>query len=129
MKITLQLSFFLFGQLTALRALGKLVHAFDVTRLEREGQKVASHFRRQVSIMRLNQPRQNRRLAVWCDRPRVHRLIIASELSAALFSTVVELRFFGGLSSVEAAETLGVSEATAKRDWIMARAWLKGELQ
>jgi RNA polymerase sigma factor (TIGR02999 family) len=41
---------------------------------------------------------------------------------------VVELRFFGGLSSPEAAEVLGISEATVKRDWVMARAWLKGEL-
>ena len=41
---------------------------------------------------------------------------------------VVELRFFGGLSVEETAEALGVSEKTVKRDWAMARAWLKGEL-
>jgi RNA polymerase sigma factor (TIGR02999 family) len=37
---------------------------------------------------------------------------------------LVELRFFGGLSELEAARSLGVSQATAKRDWAMARAWL-----
>jgi RNA polymerase sigma factor (TIGR02999 family) len=37
---------------------------------------------------------------------------------------IVELRFFGGLSIEEAAEVIGVSPATAKRDWTMARAWL-----
>ena len=42
---------------------------------------------------------------------------------------VVELRFFGGLSTEEIAQTLGVSDRTVKRDWAMARAWLKGELQ
>ena len=42
---------------------------------------------------------------------------------------IVELRFFGGLSSPETAEALGISEATVKRDWVMARAWLKGELE
>jgi RNA polymerase sigma-70 factor, ECF subfamily len=43
-------------------------------------------------------------------------------------SRVVELRYFGGLSIEEAAEVLGVSVDTVKRDWRMARAWLLGEL-
>ena len=43
-------------------------------------------------------------------------------------SRLVELRYFGGLTSEEAAEALGVSVDTAKRDWRMARAWLLGEL-
>jgi RNA polymerase sigma factor (TIGR02999 family) len=37
---------------------------------------------------------------------------------------IVELRFFGGLSIEEAAEVIGISPATVKRDWSMARAWL-----
>ncbi len=37
---------------------------------------------------------------------------------------VVELRFFGGLTCVEAAEQLGVSPKTAEADWYFARAWL-----
>lgn len=37
---------------------------------------------------------------------------------------LVELRFFAGLSIVEAAEVLGVSRATADRNWALARAWL-----
>lgn len=37
---------------------------------------------------------------------------------------VVELRFYGGLSIEETAETLGISEATVSRDWVTARAWL-----
>ena len=41
---------------------------------------------------------------------------------------VVELRFFGGLSVAETAETLGVSEETVMRDWRMAKAWLHKEL-
>jgi len=37
---------------------------------------------------------------------------------------LVECRFFAGLSVAEAAEALGISEATALRDWRAARAWL-----
>lgn len=41
---------------------------------------------------------------------------------------VVELRFFSGLSLEDTAQALGVSRATAARDWGMARAWLHREL-
>ncbi|MFP3940238.1 MAG: ECF-type sigma factor [Acidobacteriota bacterium] len=41
---------------------------------------------------------------------------------------VVELRSFGGCSAPEAAEVLGVSEATVARDWRMALTWLRRAL-
>ena len=41
----------------------------------------------------------------------------------------VELRFFGGLSVEEAAEVLGVSPKTVKRDWSVAKAWLYADLK
>jgi RNA polymerase sigma factor (TIGR02999 family) len=41
---------------------------------------------------------------------------------------IVELRFFGGLSVEETADALGVSPATIKRHWALARAWLAREL-
>jgi len=41
---------------------------------------------------------------------------------------VVELRYFGGLTIEETAEALRSSPATVKREWAMARAWLKQEL-
>ena len=43
-------------------------------------------------------------------------------------SQVVELRFFGGFSVEETAETLGVSVRTVINDWNTARAWLHREL-
>jgi len=43
-------------------------------------------------------------------------------------SRVVELRYFGGLNIEETAEVLRVSVETVKRDWRMARAWLRSEL-
>jgi RNA polymerase sigma factor (TIGR02999 family) len=39
-------------------------------------------------------------------------------------SKIVELRFFGELSIEETAEVLGISPATVKRDWAVAKAWL-----
>lgn len=44
-------------------------------------------------------------------------------------STIVELRFFGGLSVEETAEFLGISPKTVKRDWSVAKAWLHGFLK
>lgn len=41
---------------------------------------------------------------------------------------VVELMFFGGLTAKEIAEILDVTERTVERDWKVARAWLKSEL-
>ncbi len=41
---------------------------------------------------------------------------------------LVELRFFGGLTIEESAAALGVSPATVKRHWAVARAWLRREL-
>jgi RNA polymerase sigma factor (TIGR02999 family) len=44
-------------------------------------------------------------------------------------SKVVEMRFFGGMTEEEAAEVLGVTPRTVKRDWNVAKAWLHGELR
>jgi len=41
---------------------------------------------------------------------------------------VVELRFFAGLSVPETARVLGISEATVKREWQFAKAWIQREL-
>lgn len=42
---------------------------------------------------------------------------------------IVELRYFGGLSIEETAEVLGVSPRTVKRDWMLGRSWLRGEIR
>jgi RNA polymerase sigma factor (TIGR02999 family) len=41
---------------------------------------------------------------------------------------IVELRFFGGLSLEETAETLGIAVARVRSDWTIARTWLHREL-
>lgn len=43
-------------------------------------------------------------------------------------SRIVEMRYFGGLTSEETAEVLGVATITVQRDWAVAKAWLYKEL-
>lgn len=43
-------------------------------------------------------------------------------------SRIIELRFFGGLSIQDTAVVLGISPATVKREWAMARMWLHREM-
>jgi RNA polymerase sigma factor (TIGR02999 family) len=42
---------------------------------------------------------------------------------------IVECRFFGGMTIEETAAALGISAATAKRDWVVLRGWLHRELE
>jgi RNA polymerase sigma factor (TIGR02999 family) len=58
----------------------------------------------------------------------VHEALLAFEQVDARAAKVVELRFFGGLELEEIAEALSISLATVKRDWTLARAWLRREL-
>ena len=62
------------------------------------------------------------------DLVAVHEALLAFEEVDPRAAKVVELRFFGGLENDEVAQTLGVSLATVKRDWAVARAWLHREL-
>ena len=41
---------------------------------------------------------------------------------------IVEFRYFGGLTAEEAASALGISVSSVNRDWLVAKAWLQGEL-
>jgi RNA polymerase sigma-70 factor, ECF subfamily len=43
-------------------------------------------------------------------------------------SRIVELRYFGGLSIEETADVLGISPTTVRREWTLAKAWLRREL-
>ena len=53
-----------------------------------------------------------------------------SALSAldARQARIVELRFFGGLTIGETADAVGIAPATVKRDWTVAKAWLRREM-
>jgi RNA polymerase sigma factor (TIGR02999 family) len=58
----------------------------------------------------------------------IDRLLDRLQLLDARQAKVVEMRYFGGLMEHEIAEALNLSERTIKRDWNMARAWMRSEL-
>ena len=62
------------------------------------------------------------------DLIELDRVLHELEELDARSARVVELRFFAGLTEKEAAEVLGISVATLKRDWDFARAWLISQL-
>jgi RNA polymerase sigma factor (TIGR02999 family) len=70
----------------------------------------------------------------FADKPDVDLVALDDGLKTlaemnAQQSKIVELRFFGGLTIEETAEVLGISHATVERDWAVARAWLRREIQ
>ncbi|MEP7002764.1 MAG: ECF-type sigma factor, partial [bacterium] len=80
----------------------------------------------QITLSDVNQP-----LANTDDSVDVLALHDALDRLAAFDpdqARLVELRYFGGLNIDDTAETLGVSPATVKREWAIARAWLRREL-
>ena len=102
--------------------------------------RVAAEAMRQILIDRA---RHHRRVRHGGDRQRVSLdqagpvaeaqpdELLALDEALERFSAVdplkaelVKLRYFGGLSEPDAAETLGISRATASRYWTFARAWL-----
>ena len=69
----------------------------------------------------------------WASEPDVDLLAIDEALDKLAIideqqARVVELRFFSGLTVEETATALGISPKTVKRDWSVARAWLKREI-
>ncbi len=81
-------------------------------------------------------PQQRVSLDEVCISPRTHSadLVALDEALTRLAqidarqAQVVELRFFGGLTAEETAKILGVATKTVNRDWLVARAWLHGEI-
>ena len=80
-------------------------------------------------------PKVSLEQAVVVSKERSSELIALDEALTRLaaFDTqqarIVELRFFGGLTLEETADLLGVSPATVKRDWNMAKAWLSRQMK
>lgn len=63
------------------------------------------------------------------DLLAVHEALQRLETFDAELATVVELRFFGGMTEEETAAVLEVSDRTIRRQWQVARLWLANELK
>jgi RNA polymerase sigma factor (TIGR02999 family) len=59
----------------------------------------------------------------------IHDALLALEEAAPRLAKVVEMRYFGGYSEAEIAETLGLTERTVRRDWDKARLLLMDALR
>jgi RNA polymerase sigma factor (TIGR02999 family) len=59
----------------------------------------------------------------------VHEALERLEIFDPQKARIIELRFFGGLSIGETAEVLEIGHATVERDWKLAKAWLRRELE
>jgi RNA polymerase sigma factor (TIGR02999 family) len=106
---------------------------------------VAARLMRQILVDYARVASRQKRGGGWRPLPLEEALIYAPPKSAALIALdealtrlsaldarktqVVELRYFGGLSVAEAACVLGVHSNTVIRDWTLAKAWLKRELE
>jgi RNA polymerase sigma factor (TIGR02999 family) len=105
---------------------------------------VAAHLMRRILLMHAREHRAAKRggsaqkisldeTAIFCQAQAEEHVFLdelLTRLSAldAQQEKVVELRFFAGLSVEETADLLGISPATVKRDWVMAKAWLAREM-
>ena len=58
----------------------------------------------------------------------VNRALTKLEQMDPRQSQIAELRFFGGLTVSQTAEVLGISPATVKREWTVAKMWLEREI-
>ena len=55
-------------------------------------------------------------------------VLVAAMVLSAEKARLIELRFYGGLTESEAADAMGISRASATRQWRLVRAWLSRKL-
>ncbi len=59
----------------------------------------------------------------------MHQVLERLERDRPRWCRIIECRFYGGMSIAETATALDISTATVSRDWLLASAWLRRELQ
>jgi RNA polymerase sigma factor (TIGR02999 family) len=94
----------------------------DSARSKRAGKRGGGHRRAEVEVQDLAAPQADQKLL------DLDAALTKLEQQYPRKAELVKLRYFAGLSVREAAETLGISTATADRYWAYARAWLQREM-
>jgi|SRR5215831_6769384 len=98
-------------------------------------QVLVDYARKQIAAKRGNRPHQVDLKEADAFSPEAsEELLMLHEALSKLTTldprkaSVVELRYFGGLTLEEIAKLLATSKATVEREWALARAWLKCEI-
>jgi len=94
----------------------------DCARARGSAKRGAGHTR--ITLDDVHQPSH----AAQVDVESLDRALVGLAALDPRQARMVELRYFGGFTAEETAQSLGVSLATVKRDWVVARAWLFREL-
>jgi RNA polymerase sigma factor (TIGR02999 family) len=96
---------------------------------------LVDHVRKRAALKRGRYPRMvTLSSAADLASERLDDVLAIDELIARLakwderLARLVELRYFGGLTTEEAAAVIGISYDQARRDWTVARAWFRTEL-
>ena len=82
-----------------------------------------------LTELTLNTQLQDNRPAGEAEILGIHEALLALQESEPRLVQVVEMRYFGGYTEVEIAETLGLTERTVRRDWDKARLLLMNALK
>ena len=72
---------------------------------------------------------QRPQVAPFADVLELAHLLTRLAASDRRLAPIVELRFFGGLTTADIARALGIHERTVERDWQVARAWLYSHMR
>ncbi|MCI0363824.1 MAG: ECF-type sigma factor [Phycisphaerales bacterium] len=105
-------------------------HARTRNRAKRGGARGAHGAWQEITIQAVEQTLADRdSLTAGMDMIRVDEVLAKLARFDERKAALVELRFFAGLTSEDAADVLGISRTTASEEWRMARAWLHRELK
>jgi RNA polymerase sigma factor (TIGR02999 family) len=99
-------------------------HAKARGSVKRGGAAVGEGARRRVPLDQALESFQDRAIDLEALDDALDRLSALDPQQAKM----VELRFFGGLSVEETADVLETSPRTVQREWLLAKAWLRGEV-
>jgi RNA polymerase sigma factor (TIGR02999 family) len=107
--------------------------------------RVAARAMRRVLIDHARRKRSAKKGGKWTREPLDEALKLMEDVSFDLLAVdnalsdlyeidkqmaqVVEFRFFAGLTIEETAEVMGISQSTVKNEWVLAKAWLRQQME
>ena len=114
---------------TAVAVLAFAIAGYSLWRLDDTRDRL-NELNRQIGELTTGRAALQSEVRALAEREQLARRSLEERLAALnpRLAQVVECRYFGGLTELETADALGVTERTVRRDWVKARAWLAVEL-